>query len=38
MATVKEHYDKVLSDVYSWMFGGFESANQRTTEFLNKHS
>ncbi|EKE05304.1 MAG: hypothetical protein ACD_19C00364G0005, partial [uncultured bacterium] len=24
MATVAEHYDKVLSDVYSWMLGGFE--------------
>lgn len=25
MATVREHYDHVLSDVYSWMFGGFDS-------------
>jgi len=37
MATVKEHYDKVLSDVYSWMFGGSEPAFQRNTEFLIKH-
>ena len=37
MATVKEHYDEVLSDVYSWMFGGFESGVQRNIEFINKH-
>ena len=37
MATVAEHYDRVLSDVYSWMFGGFEIAIQRNTEFLTKH-
>ena len=38
MATVGEHYDKVLSDVYSWMFGGFEIAIQRNTEFIIKHN
>ncbi len=37
MATVSEHYDKVLSDVYSWMFGGFEIAIQRNIDFFNKH-
>ncbi len=37
MATVSEHYDKVLSDVYSWMFGGFEIAIQRNSDFFNKH-
>ncbi len=37
MATVSEHYDKVLSDVYSWMLGGFDSAIQRNIEFINKH-
>ena len=37
MATVKQHYDKVLSDVYSWMFGGFENGIQHNTEFINKH-
>lgn len=35
MATVGEHYDKVLSDVYSWMFGGFASGIQRNTDFFN---
>lgn len=24
MATVKEHYAEVLSDIYSWMFGGLK--------------
>jgi SAM-dependent methyltransferase len=38
MATVSEHYDKVLSDVYSWMFGGFEAGIQRNCVFLNKHN
>ena len=38
MATVIEHYDKVLSDVYSWMFGGFEIAIQRNAEFIIKHN
>jgi len=37
MATVEEHYDEVLSDVYSWMFGGFESGIQRNIEFITKH-
>ena len=37
MATVKQHYNEVLSDVYSWMFGGFESGIQRNIEFINKH-
>jgi precorrin-6B methylase 2 len=38
MATVSEHYDKVLSDVYSWMAGGFETAIQRNVEFLIEHN
>ncbi|MGD2054722.1 MAG: class I SAM-dependent methyltransferase [Gammaproteobacteria bacterium] len=37
MATVKKHYDEVLSDVYSWMFGGFENGIQRNMEFINAH-
>ena len=37
MATVKEHYAEVLSDVYSWMFGGFENGIQRNLEFIDKH-
>ena len=34
MATVEQHYDRVLSDVYSWMYGGFDSALARFTEFF----
>jgi SAM-dependent methyltransferase len=37
MATVKEHYDLVLSDVYSWMFGGFDSGIERNMGFFEKH-
>lgn len=37
MATVKEHYDQVLSDVYSWMFGGFDSGIRRNAGFFKKH-
>lgn len=37
MSTVREHYDKVLSDIYSWMLGGFENAIQRNTEFIYIH-
>ena len=37
MATVKQHYDNVLSDVYSWMYGGFENSIQRNIEFVKKH-
>lgn len=37
MTTVKEHYHRVLADVYSWMFGGFEVANRRNIEFFQQH-
>lgn len=37
MATVKEHYDHVLSDVYSWTFGGFDSGIERNIDFFKKH-
>ncbi len=37
MATVKQHYNEVLSDVYSWMFGGFENGIQQNTKFIKKH-
>lgn len=38
MAAVGEHYSQVLSDVYSWMSGGFEEALQRYTKFFNTHN
>ena len=34
MATVEEHYDSLLADVYSWMYGGWEGALGRYTEFF----
>ncbi len=37
MATVKAHYDEVLSDVYSWMFGGFGNGIERNVNFFKTH-
>ncbi|WP_035240130.1 class I SAM-dependent methyltransferase [Desulfobacter vibrioformis] len=37
MASVKEHYGQLLSDIYSWMSGGFDTGIRRNTEFFNKH-
>jgi hypothetical protein len=34
MPTVEQHYDQVLSDVYSWMSGGFDAAIARNAEFF----
>jgi SAM-dependent methyltransferase len=34
VASVEQHYDEVLSDVYSWMYGGFDSALSRYTDFF----
>jgi protein-L-isoaspartate O-methyltransferase len=34
VANVEQHYDLVLSDVYSWMYGGFDAALARYTEFF----
>jgi SAM-dependent methyltransferase len=34
VASVEQHYDEVLADVYSWMYGGFESAVARYTDFF----
>lgn len=34
MATVEQHYDSVLADVYSWMLGGFDAARARNSEFF----
>jgi len=32
MATVEEHYSRVLADVYSWMYGGWDAQVARYTE------
>lgn len=37
MATVNKHYDEVLSDVYSWMFGGFDIGVQKNIAFFDKY-
>lgn len=34
MPSVEEHYNRVLADVYSWMYGGWDSALGRYTEFF----
>ena len=38
MATVKEHYDLVLADVYAWMLGGFERGIERNLQFFQSHN
>lgn len=37
MANVQQHYDQVLSDVYSWMHGGFDAGIARNAEFFARH-
>jgi len=34
VANVEQHYDQVLADVYSWMYGGFDAALARYAEFF----
>ena len=34
MPTVEEHYGRLLADVYSWMYGGWDAALARYTEFF----
>jgi SAM-dependent methyltransferase len=34
MASVEEHYDRLLADIYSWMYGGWDAALARYTEFF----
>jgi SAM-dependent methyltransferase len=35
MPTVEEHYSRLLADVYSWMYGGWDAALARYTEFFH---
>jgi SAM-dependent methyltransferase len=35
VANVEQHYDQVLSDVYAWMYGGYDAALARYTEFFS---
>lgn len=34
MPSVEEHYDRLLAGVYSWMYGGWDAALGRYTEFF----
>ena len=34
MPSVEEHYNRLLADVYSWMYGGWDAAIARYTEFF----
>lgn len=37
MTTVQKHYDQVLSDVYAWMFDGFDRGIEKNTAFFNEY-
>lgn len=37
MATVKAHYDQLLSEHYAWMFGGFDNAIDKNLAFFQIH-
>ena len=36
MTSVKEHYDRHLGSIYTWMLGDFEAARGRCRELLTK--
>jgi precorrin-6B methylase 2 len=38
MASVEQHYERVLADVYSWMYGGWDVALPRNEEFFTRHA
>lgn len=38
MASSKEHYERVLTPVYSWMYGGFVAALERNEAFFTERS
>jgi SAM-dependent methyltransferase len=35
LETVKDHYDRFLGSVYSWILGDFETARQKNTAYFN---
>ena len=37
MTSSKEHYENVLTPVYSWMYGGFPAALERNSKFFSDH-
>lgn len=38
MPAVKKHYENVLSDVYVWMFDGFDNGLKKNTDFFKMHN
>lgn len=38
MATATEHYEKLLSGVYSWMLGGHDAGIERNARFFEQHA
>jgi len=38
MVSVKEHYDSLLSDVYTWLMGGFDEAKKSNVAFFNSRN
>ena len=38
MKTVKEHYESLLAEHYSWMSGGFEFQVERNADFFQQHN
>ncbi|HEY8520050.1 MAG TPA: class I SAM-dependent methyltransferase [Gammaproteobacteria bacterium] len=36
MASAKQHYEELLSDIYSWMFGGLERGVERNAAFFDR--
>jgi SAM-dependent methyltransferase len=37
MSSVAEHYDSLLADIYSWMFGGFDQGIANNAAFFERH-
>ncbi|MEK8020316.1 MAG: class I SAM-dependent methyltransferase [Candidatus Parabeggiatoa sp.] len=37
MATVKEHYEQLLSEHYAWMFGGLDNGIDKNLDFFKTH-
>ena len=37
MADVGDHYQRLLADCYSWMFGDFDARAERERAFLDQH-
>ena len=37
MADVGDHYQRLLADCYSWMFGDFDARVERERAFLDQH-